>query len=579
MPMRMNERQFQVEETDALERLDRFLAARLDGAVSREKIKKCILEGLVSIGGTPCTSPKRGVLAGESVSITLPAAAPATAPEQGELDIIFEDERLAVLVKPHGLSVHPSPGESGGTLVNRLLARFPALRELDGERPGIVHRLDKDTTGLLLVALDEPTRLELSEAFARREVGKEYLALVYGVPKPAYGRIDAAIGRDSRNKTRMAAYERARPSLEHGPREARSDYRTLYADPTGRFALLAVNIHSGRTHQIRVHLTHIGHPIIGDKVYTDEAAVKKALAPRGLSPELRAQLPDLADHQLLHAWRLSFEHPAEPEAEPISFCAPPPPEFSVAGRALSERLLRVVLTGNPACGKSSVLKIFKERGVPVWSADEAVAGEYRAGADAWRLIRAQYGERFMLPGQGDEAADMDKRALFKAMHEDDSLRRSIEGIVHPIVMADMLNFWERLDALPLAGPLAVAEVPLYLESNAENSPRGGGAGLTPGFAPGRPLLVGIHCPFEQRARRLRETRTWPDSMIEKIESWQWPEDKKMAACDLVIDNSGSPEELAASVDKALARLDALRRERLARITKILDELTSCAKQE
>lgn len=575
----MNKYEFQVEDPDALERLDRFLARRLDGVVSREKIKKCILDGLVNVNGQPCPSPKRGVLAGETVSVSLPEPAPAAQAEDGELEIIHEDEDLAVLVKPHGLSVHPSPGEPGGTLVNRLLARFPSLRGLDGERPGIVHRLDKDTTGLLLVALNEPTRLELSAAFAEREVGKEYLALVYGAPNPAQGRIDAPIGRDSRNKTKMAAHERARPSLENGAREARSDYRTLYADPAGRFALLAVNIHSGRTHQIRVHLTHIGHPIIGDKIYTDEAAVKKALAPRGLPPELRAFLPGLADHQLLHAWRLHFTHPARPEGEGMRFCAPPPPEFFSAARALSDRLMRVVLTGNPACGKSSVLEILKTRGIPVWSADAAVAGQYKAGADAWRLIRAQYGWRFLPPDHNGEPGDIDKRALFRAMHDDDGLRRSIESIVHPIVIGQMLTFWEALDALPLGTPLAVAEVPLYLEGGADAAMNSRGApfpGRAAGFAPGRPLLVGVHCPFEPRAERLRKTRAWPDSMIEKMESWQWPEEKKMAACDLIIDNSGSPEALADSVDKALERLAALRREHSENITKILDELTSCA---
>lgn len=652
MPIPMNEFQFTAGEDDAgngPERLDRFLCRRLDGLISREKIKKYILEGRVSLDGEPCLSPKRAVLIGETVRLCPPEAAPGLPAEAGELEIVYEDEHLAVLVKPHGLSTHPSPNEPSGTLVNRLLARFPALRELEGERPGIVHRLDKDTTGLLLVALNEPARLELAGAFARREVGKEYLALVYGVPRPGQGRVEAPIGRDVRNKTRMAVYAKARPSLDHGAREARSDYRTLYADPLGRFALLAVRLHSGRTHQIRVHLTHIGHPIVGDKVYTDEAAVKKALSPRGLEAELRSWLSGLADHQLLHAWRLHFAHPAEGAegAEPakgteglevavdvqgaesegaastegeMRFCADPPPDFKNAALALSDRLLRVVLTGNPACGKSSVLKLLREHGLPVWSADAAVAREYRAGADGWRLLRAQYGDRFLLPEKGSapngsaadgsadgraltgaapvagnaagnyaanptgyQAGDVDKNALFRAMCADDRLRRDVEGIIHPIVLAAMLAFWEGLDAPPPAAPTAVAEVPLYLESagsgrNAPGEARPGGApaGLFPGFAPARPLLVGIHCPFSERARRLRENRSWPEAMIEKIESWQWPEEKKMAACDLVIDNSGSPEQLAAEVRSVLARLEALRRDRLEALGKILDELSSCA---
>ena len=572
----MDEQKFSAGESDALERLDRFLSRKLDGLVSREKIKKCIQSGQVFINDQPCASPKRALLAGETIRITLPGEPSGLQPEAGELEIVFEDEHLAVLLKPHNLSVHPSPNEPVGTLVNRLLSRFPALAAMGGDRPGIVHRLDKDTTGLMLVALDEPTRLELIEAFARRDIGKEYLALVYGVPQQKQGRIDAPIGRDSRNKTKMSVHERARPSSESGAREARSDYRTLYADPMGRFSLLAVSIHSGRTHQIRVHLAHIGHPIVGDRVYGDEAAIKKTISPQGLSAAQKDYLAGSAEHQLLHAWRLSFSHPARPQSEALSFCAEPPPEFTSAAQALSERLLRVVLTGNPACGKSSVLALMRKHGPPIWSADEAVAREYKAGADAWRLIHAQYGRRFMLQGENRQPSDIDKRALFQAMYNDDGLRRGIEDIIHPIVLADMLLFWERLDVLPLREQLAVAEVPLFLETSygggfiAKNEP-------FPGFAPSRPLVIGIHCPFEIRACRMREKRSWPDFMIERIESWQWPEDKKMAACDLVIDNSGSPEELASSVETIIARLKDIRGERQTQLAKILDELTSCAK--
>lgn len=565
-PEQTGEHVFQVEELEALERLDRFLSSRLEGQFSREKIKRCILEGQVFIGTQPCLVPKRAVLAGEVVSLFIGEASAALEPEDGELDIIYDDAHLVVLKKPHNISVHPSPGEGHGTLVNRLLARFPALARMEGERPGIVHRLDKDTTGLMLVALDEPTRLELISAFSERRVGKEYLALVYGVPELRQGRITEPLGRDSRNKTKMV--------VQRGGREARSDYRTLYADPTERFALLAVTIHTGRTHQIRVHLTHLGHPILGDKVYTSEAAMKKALARQGLPAPLKEFLSGLAGHQLLHAWRLHFEHPGHPGQDAMSFCAPPPPEFSSAALALSQRPMRVVLTGNPACGKSSVLKILKEQGIPVWCADEAVAGEYKAGADGWSLLRSQFGERFIPHDENGLAADVDKRALFTAMYDDDRLRRTVENIIHPIVMANMLAFWENLETLPLAEPLAVSEVPLYLESTAQTglTPR---EGKEPGFAPSRPLVVGIHCPFEIRAERLRETRNWPGGMIEKIESWQWPENKKMAACDLVIDNSGSPEQLKTSVKKTLIRLEEMRAQRLRALRKILDELSAC----
>jgi 23S rRNA pseudouridine1911/1915/1917 synthase len=445
---------------DGRSRLDAFLSRELAGFLSREKIKAAIEQGLVTLNRKPCLLPKTPVEYGDSVEIDfsrLNAEAQTPAAEHLPLEIIYQDADLAVINKPAGLTVHPCPSRPDGTLVNRLLAHFPELtgkggatrpgglngREAEqpriaqqGERPGIVHRLDKGTTGLLLVALNEASRLKLAAAFAAREVKKEYLALVYGVPNPAEGGINAPIGRDAARKTRMTA----RPN---SGREAFSEYRTLYADPVGRFSLLAVRIHTGRTHQIRVHLRHIGHPILGDALYFD---------PKAASGEMRAWVEQIAQRPLLHAWKIAFSHPAVEEisaqkaTEKLFFGCPPPEDFYTATLALSIETPKAVLTGNAGCGKSSVLKLLAEavtpwREVVVWNADKAVSGLYEQGGDGWRLLRSAFGARFV----PDERAGVDKKALFEAMFHDESLRREVEALIHPLAYGETIKFFRQHD--------------------------------------------------------------------------------------------------------------------------------------
>lgn len=213
-------------------------------------------------------------------------------PEPGELTILHEDKWLLALDKPAGLAVHPGAGRSSGTLVHRLLARYPELAGVGGPgRPGIVHRLDLGTTGLLLVARTATAYAALSRAFAERQVAKEYLAVVLGSPKVQRGTIEAPIGRHPTRRKEMAVVPRGRP--------ARTDFRVLAAG--AGVALLAVTIASGRTHQIRVHLRHRGHPIAGDSTYGGGAARQQ---PAALAAAIRA----LA-RPALHAWRLRFTHP------------------------------------------------------------------------------------------------------------------------------------------------------------------------------------------------------------------------------------------------------------------------------
>ncbi len=238
------------------------------------------------------------------IEIPEPVAAEPAA-EAIPLEIVFEDEHLLVLDKPAGLVVHPGAGRASGTLVNALLHRVKDLSGVGGVlRPGIVHRLDRGTSGLLVVAKDDASHRALAAQFASRAVEKEYLALVLGVPAPRQGEIDKPIGRHPVQRKRMA--------VRSGGREARSSYRVLEAFDGA--ALLRVTIHTGRTHQIRVHLAAIGHPVAGDAIYGG-----------GRRPPAAAAALALLDRPALHAARLAVDHPAD--GRRLRFESPLPPDI------------------------------------------------------------------------------------------------------------------------------------------------------------------------------------------------------------------------------------------------------------
>jgi len=285
-----------VDEAGAGERLDRWLAARLPD-LSRARLQSVIAQGGVVVDGRPAR-PARRLKAGQTVSVRLPAPAPAVPlPEDIPLSVVHEDRHLLVVDKPAGLVVHPGAGRASGTLVNALLHRVRDLSGVGGVlRPGIVHRLDRGTSGLLVVAKDDATHIALSRQFAGRRVEKEYLAVVLGVPRRAEGTIDAPIGRDPANRKRMSV------RAPRG-RAARSAYRVVEAFDGA--ALVRVRIATGRTHQIRVHLAALGHPVAGDPTYGGRRA-------RSGRPEARAALEAL-DRPALHAARLAFTHPATGE--------------------------------------------------------------------------------------------------------------------------------------------------------------------------------------------------------------------------------------------------------------------------
>jgi 23S rRNA pseudouridine1911/1915/1917 synthase len=285
-------------------RLDRYLANELTD-FSRSRLQQLIRGEFVLLNAKRAR-PRDIVHAGDHVDLIIPAPEKIeTQPEAIPLDILFEDEDLIVINKPSGLVVHPGAGHREHTLVNALLNHCPTLSGIGGkQRPGIVHRLDKETSGCLVVAKNDDAHRGLSNQFSARTVEKIYLALVTGkLPKKA-GTIETAIGRHPVHRKKMTA-----TSLRGRP--AKTEYRVIRSADGG--SLLECRLHSGRTHQIRVHLHHLGHPLFGDKVY---------------APKLAKNFP----RQMLHAWKLGFRHPRTDEWR--GFEAAWPDDFSTALRTL-----------------------------------------------------------------------------------------------------------------------------------------------------------------------------------------------------------------------------------------------------
>ncbi len=307
----MGEDRIELQVKEGNTRLDKFLADRMP-ELSRSAVQRLIDAGQVTVNGDP-TKPSHKVRRGDLVVAFVPAEeASEPVAEAIPLNILYEDDALLVVDKPAGMVVHPAPGHPGGTLVNALLAHCPELADSGDERPGIVHRLDRDTSGLILVAKSERIRRALQRQFRERQVRKAYLALVDGQLEPAWGRIEAPIGRDPQRRQRMAVLP--------GGREAVTEYHVLerfahrVGPAAGDYCLLQVEPQTGRTHQIRVHLAAIGHPVVGDTVYGQR----------------KTQLP--VQRQFLHAQRLGFKHPVT--GQRLEFEAVPPPDLSAVLKLL-----------------------------------------------------------------------------------------------------------------------------------------------------------------------------------------------------------------------------------------------------
>jgi len=305
--------------TDAKTRLDRFLADRLAdslangladnlaynlGGFSRSRLKALIEEGHVSCAGETITEPSYRVKPGQIFALIVPEAIAAVPETQAmDLQVEYEDEDLSVINKPAGLVVHPAPGNQTGTLVNALLAHCgDSLSGIGGvKRPGIVHRLDKDTSGLLIAAKNDRAHERLSSQFEARTIERAYLALVWGIPRPASGDIEGNIGRSRRDRKKMTVRrEGGKPALTH--------YKVIRR--FGNFAsLIECRLATGRTHQIRVHLAHIGHPVIGDGQYGGGTTAARRRDAGQQASDFVAHL----NRQALHAKILGFKHPATGE--------------------------------------------------------------------------------------------------------------------------------------------------------------------------------------------------------------------------------------------------------------------------
>ena len=300
-------REFVADASAADVRLDRYLS-RVTG-LTRSQIQRLIDGGRVLIEGR-LLKASAAVLPGQRIRLSIPPPRPSTlTPEPIPLEILYEDAHLLALNKPAGLVVHPAPGHPGGTLVHALLHHCPDLPGIGEERrPGIVHRLDKDTSGVMVVAKTEAAMRSLAGQFKGRRVKKTYLALVHGEVRQTEGRIATQIGRHEHDRKRMAVRTKK-------GREAVTTYRVMRR--LEGFTLLQLHPETGRTHQIRVHLSTMGHPIVGDKVYGGTREKKFRVS--GFGFRVRAE------RQLLHSWKLGVFHPTTNEW--MEFEAPPPADF------------------------------------------------------------------------------------------------------------------------------------------------------------------------------------------------------------------------------------------------------------
>jgi 23S rRNA pseudouridine1911/1915/1917 synthase len=299
---------------EAGQRLDRYLTARFP-ELSRTRLQELVDAGHVRVGGRT-SKRSHQVEAGETVEIEIPPPpSPEVRPEALPFEILYVDEDLAVVNKPAGMIVHPGAAASAGTLVSALLHRFGKLSTVGGPlRPGIVHRLDRGTSGALLVARSDAAHRSLVEQFRGRRIEKTYLALLHRPMKQESGRIELPVARDLRRRSRMTARRRE-------GRPARTDWRVLMR--LEGFTLLEADLHTGRTHQLRVHFSALGHPVVGDTLYGAPRVVRVG----------SAVLPPLG-RNFLHAARIRFLHPRS--GEPVEVCAPLPAELRVYLRQLAQ---------------------------------------------------------------------------------------------------------------------------------------------------------------------------------------------------------------------------------------------------
>lgn len=301
-----------IQVTENSDRLDRYLSQELSD-LSRSRIQQLIEQGHVQINNLICTSKKINLKTGDLITLEIPTVQPlAIIAENIPLDILYEDDELIIINKPAGLVVHPAPGHPDGTLVNAILAHCPNLPGIGGiQRPGIVHRLDKDTTGAIAIAKTDLAYQHLQAQLQAKTARREYLGLIYGVPKTETGSIDLPIGRNPQDRKRMAIV-----SIEDGGRNAITHWRVK--ERFGNYTLIHFQLETGRTHQIRVHSAKMGHPLVGDPIYSS-------------GHSLGVNLPG----QALHAWKLQLQHPVAGNL--VEVTAPLPRSFATLLEVLRRR--------------------------------------------------------------------------------------------------------------------------------------------------------------------------------------------------------------------------------------------------
>jgi 23S rRNA pseudouridine1911/1915/1917 synthase len=323
MAMEPTKHQFSVENTNTSRRLDRVLAERLT-EFSRTRLKALIIDGCVTVNMTPHVDPAFRVSTGDKLIITVPPARSSKPkPQRIPLNVIYEDDELIVIDKPPKLVVHPAPGHPDKTLVNALLSHCgSSLSGIGGvRRPGIVHRLDKDTSGLLVAAKNDAAHRYLTELFATKRIKRKYKAIVLGHPSPCKNTILSNIGRNPKNRKKMAVV------LKGGkPAETFYQLKTIFRN--GEASLVVCELATGRTHQIRVHMAEAGHPVLGDPLYGGH----RGLSPHAASPTI--QLLREFPRQALHAFELHFIHPKT--VEPMVFVSELPPDMKTLVNSLVE---------------------------------------------------------------------------------------------------------------------------------------------------------------------------------------------------------------------------------------------------
>ena len=289
--------QLNLEVAGKKERLDAWMGSQLPD-LSRSRLQKLIEQGYIQLNGQICTNKNTKVGQGDHLKITIPDSQPLELTAEAiELDILYEDEYLIIINKPADLVVHPAPGHESGTLVNALLHHCPNLAGIGGiQRPGIVHRLDKDTTGAIVIAKTDQAHQHLQAQLKTKTARREYMALVHGVPKSETGTIDLPIGRHRSDRQKMAII-----AVEKGGRNAVTHWQVK--ERLGNYTLMEFRLETGRTHQIRVHLSHGGHSIVGDQTYGNNAR-KIQGSPDYLQEELKKM-----NHQALHSFYIRFIHP------------------------------------------------------------------------------------------------------------------------------------------------------------------------------------------------------------------------------------------------------------------------------